>query len=85
MGQNIAHDSLQVMMVKRHLTVESVYTVSLASANDEKYDTNHICSDFTNSRNFVKDLKQKCGFGVNGKKIDCIFLDYFWCQSVRMQ
>ena len=84
METNLGRDTLRVTMVMNHPSVGSVHTVSLANKSDVKYDENHISSNFTDSRRFVQRLKE-VGFGADGNKIDCLIMDYYWFQSVRMQ
>ena len=84
METNLGRDTLRVTMVMNHPSVGSVHTVSLANKSDVKYNENHISSNFTDSRRFVQRLKKE-GFGADGIKIDCLIMDYYWFQSVRMQ
>ena len=84
METNLARDTLRVTMVMNHPSVSSVYTVSLANVSDVKYHKNHISCNFTDSRRFVRRLKEQ-GFGADGNKIGCLIMDYYWFQSVRMQ
>ena len=84
METNLARDTLRVTMVMNHPSVSSVYTVSLANVSDVKYHKNHISCNFTDSRRFVRRLKEQ-GFGADGNKIGYLIMDYFWFQSVRMQ
>ena len=84
METNLARDTLRVTMVMNHPSVSSVYTVSLANVSDVKYHKNHISCNFTDSRRFVRRLKEQ-GFGADGNKIGYLIMDYFWFQPVRMQ
>ena len=84
METNLGRDTLRVTMVMNHPTVGSVHTVSLANKSDVKYHKNHISCNFTDSRRFVRRLKEQ-GFGADGNKIGCLIMDYYWFQSVRMQ
>ena len=84
METNLGRDTLRVMMVMNQPFVGSVHTVSLVDVSDVKYNKNHISCNFTHSRRFVQRLKKE-GFGADGIKIDCLIMDYYWFQSVRMQ
>ena len=84
METNLGRDTLRVMMVMNQPFVGSVHTVSLVDVSDVKYNKNHISCNFTDSRRFVRRLKEQ-GFGADGNKIGYLIMDYFWFQSVRMQ
>merc|ERR1711865_51042 len=68
METNLARDTLRVTMVMNHPSVSSVYTVSLANVSDVKYHKNHISCNFTDSRRFVRRLKEQ-GFGNDFGKL----------------